>query len=239
MNQEQTFKTEEYTLGDRKPLYNGSWGVLSDISKEYLKGNYEILFHNIEDCNKIPENFKFLCFDWENLVLLIYREPKAEIYKFSDYNNFIKWLDKNKNKILEDGLKIEHEDHFKRIHFFKDLDKQKIKELKKGNDILKVGDFLNTNWGYDQTNIELFVVKKIIGKNYFIIQEVAQKTNEGGNITYDLVSVSDEVYKIDIPRKAFISNDGYKSICEGGYKRSLSHTDIKEQHYKTNSQSGH
>ena len=148
-------------------------------------------------------------------------------------------VEKNKNKILEDGLKIEHEDHFKRIHFFKDLDKQKIKELKKGNDILKVGDFLNTNWGYDQTNIELFVVKKIIGKNYFIIQEVAQKTNEGGNITYDLVSVSDEVYKIDIPRKAFISNDGYKSICEGGYKRSLSHTDIKEQHYKTNSQSGH
>jgi len=239
MNQKQTFKTEEYKLGDREPSYNGSWGVLNDISKEYLKGSYEILFYNIEDCNKLPEKFKFVCFDWENLVLLIYREPKSEIYQFSDYNNFLKWLNKNKNKILEDGLKIEGHDKLKRINLFKDLGKHKIKELKKGDKTLKPGDFLNTNWGYDQTNIEIFVVKKIIGKNYFIIQEVAQKTNEGGNITYDLVSVSDSVYKIDIPRKAFISNDGYMSICEGGYKRGLSHTDMEKQHYKTNPQFGH
>ena len=239
MNQKQHFKTEEYKIGNREPPYDGSWGILNDISKEYLKGQNEILFHNITDYNKIPEKFKFLCFDWENLSLLVYNEPQVNLFYFSDYNNFIQWVDKNKNRILEDGLKIQNEDHYKRLHLFKDIGKHKIKELKKGENSLKVGDFLNTNWGYDQTNIELFVVKKIIGKNYFIIQEIAQKTNEGGNITYDLVSVSDSVYKIDIPRKAFISNDGYKSICEGGYKRGLSHTDMKAQHYKTNPQFGH
>ena len=40
---------------------------------------------------------------------------------------------------------------------------------------LKVGDFLYTSWGYDQTNVEFFEVVEASGKSV-IIREVAQRT---------------------------------------------------------------
>jgi hypothetical protein len=217
------------------------WREINDLCKKFFKGQYKILFYNIEDCSKMPEVLKFVAFDWENLKVMIYREPEVKIYTYDSYNDLLGELKHNEPKLLNEGLKIDGETEYKRIFLFKDIGNHKVKQIKKGNQIIKVGDFLSTCWGYDQTNVELFTVKKIIGKNYLIIQEVAQQIENTGNegATYDNVRVSDSIYKIDIPIKAYISNDGYMSVCEYGYKRGLSLTDMKQTHYKTNPQFGH
>jgi len=230
--------TYDLNRNEERPYYRGIWEFVNDIKKENLKGKTKTLFHNIVDCNSLPDVLKFVVFDWENLKVLVYREPEIKIYSFESYNEVLKALKKNESYFIKEGLKDDN-DNLKKIMLFKDIDKYKIKEIVKGNTKIRIGDFLSTCWGYDQTNVELFVIKKIIGKNYFIIQEVSQQTDNDNKLMYDMVKVSDSVIKIDIPKKAFISNDGYMSICEGGYKRHLSLTDINKYHYKTNSQFGH
>lgn len=234
----------EYSLsnGGRENWYNNRepWRCINDICKQNLKGDYKILFFNIENCDKFPQVLKFVAFDWENLKVLVYREPQVLIYSFEDYNKGLSALKYNEQKFLSEGMKLDSEEDYKRVFLFKDLDKQIIKELKKGDKVIKQGDFLSTCWGYDQTNVELFIIKKILGKNYLIIQEVAQEiATPNESITYDNIKVSSTVKKIDIPIKAYISNDGYMSVCERGYKRGLSLTDMNKEHYKTSSQFGH
>lgn len=45
---------------------------------------------------------------------------------------------------------------------------------------LKVGDILNTSWGYDQTNIEFFEVTGVVGKSTVILRELQQETKDTG-----------------------------------------------------------
>lgn len=216
------------------------WRELNNLTKRYLKGEYAVLFHNTETCDKIPSPYKFIVFGWEELKILIYREPRVYIYTFKNYNHLLATLKFSELNFIKEGLRIENETNYKRAFLFKDLDKQTIKVLNKGERIIKVGDFLSTCWGYDQTNTELFIIKKVIGKNYLIIQEVAQQiARDTDSPVYDMVKVSDNLRKIDLPIKAYISNDGYMSICEHGYKRGLSITSMNKEHYKTNSQYGH
>lgn len=215
------------------------WRETNNIIKKHLKGEYKILMDNIKDCNKMPSPLKFVAFGWEELKIIVYREPNVSIYEFEDYNKLLSALKINEQKFLSEGMTIHQETEYKRAFLFKDLDKQIIKELKKGDKIIKQGDFLATSWGYDQTNVELFIIKKIIGKNYLIIQEVSQAVENSGSIAYDKVSVANTINKTDIPIKAYVSNEGYLSVCELGYKRSLHLTTMDEQHYKTDSRFGH
>jgi len=219
------------------------WRLINDITREILNLNYsddfKIIFHNITDGCSIPENLKFVAFDWKNNKIVVYREPTIKVYSFKDYNDTILNLKKNEPRFLKEGLVInDNRETYKRIFYLKDIAKHKVKEIKKENTIIKVGDFLNTSWGYDQTNVELFVIKKILGKNYFIIQEIRQQI-ASSEMQYDNVKVSDTVEKIDLPMKAFISNNGYMSVSETGYKRSLSLTELNAEHYRTNSMFGH
>lgn len=200
--------------------------------------DYLILFTNLTNANEMPEVLKFVAFNWTNLKLISYREPEVKIITFEDYNEALNLIKKSTQKLLSEGLTIWRDEEYKRLFLFKDIGKHKIKEIKKGDKVIKLGDFLSTCWGYDQTNVEMFTVKKIIGKNYLIIQEVAQEVNDS-HLTYDNVKVSGSIIKIDIPIKAYISNDGYMSVCEYGYKRSLHLTDMNKTHYKTNTQFGH
>lgn len=45
---------------------------------------------------------------------------------------------------------------------------------------LKVGDILNTSWGYDQTNIEFFQVVRLVAKSMVIVRELAQDSEQTG-----------------------------------------------------------
>ena len=210
-------QTKQETINQYKtdPYNKGWWECIADLSKDclnldYGSKDYVILFHNIDDYAKYPEVFKFVVLDWKNIKVVVYREPELKVYTFKDYNSLIKSLKFNESYFIKEGMKI-NDDNLKRVYFFKDMHKHKIKELNKGNTHIKIGDFLSTCWGYDQTNVELFIIKKIIGKNYFIIQEVAQQTDGKNRLMYDNVKVSDNVDKIDLPIKA----RNLKSISAG------------------------
>jgi hypothetical protein len=101
----------------------------------------------------------------------------------------------------------------------------KIKELRKirgdSEIIIKEGTILYTSWGYDQTNVEMFKIVKIIGKNYFIIQEISQQHSDFYSHGMACNTTAGTQHLNKLPVKAFISNDGYMSVCERGYKRSL------------------
>jgi hypothetical protein len=219
------------------------WKVINELSQEYLNtsnnNEYLIIFTNIKDCNKYPEPFKFVVFNWTNLKVLVYKEPVLKVYSYENYTDAIKNIKGNEEKFLKEGLTIQNHEEYKRLDLLKSIEeKSLIKELIKKDIVIKQGDFLNTSWGYDQTNVELFVIKKIIGNNYLIIQEVAKSIRDD-YITSTAVKVSPQIRKVDIPIKAYISNEGYMSICENGYKRSLSLTDINEEHYETAVGFGH
>lgn len=108
----------------------------------------------------------------------------------------------------------------------------KIKELIKGETSINLNNLLYTSWGYDQTNTEMFRIVKFLGKNYFIIQEIGQEKIKGsdGFMCCHVRAGKQDLNKL--PIKAFISDDGYISICETGYKRSL-HIDEGKTHYKS------
>lgn len=216
------------------------WREVNNICKNNLKGDYKILFYNIEDCNKIPEVVKFVAFDWENLQVLVYREPEVKIFTFENYTSCLTRLKANEELFLSEGMRIQNENEYKRIYLFSEMEKPiKLDELKREGLVVKPGDYLNTCWGYDQTNIELFVVKRILGNSFLIIQEIAKQINPSDSITYNDVKVSPTIKKVDIPIKAHVSKDGYMRICEGSYKRGLSLTTLGEVHYETDSQFGH
>lgn len=226
--------------GLKDNCYNNrdTWRCIQDISKEYLKGDYKILFYNLKDSSKFPEKLRFIAFDWENINILVYHEPTVTLYTFDNYEDCLRLIGKSAKNLLNAGLTIASQEDYKRIFLFNELNKHKITELTKGDLKIKVGDFLSTCWGYDQTNTELFIIRKILGKNYFIIQELAQHISESST-TYDMVTVAPQLKNIDIPQKAFINNEGHMSVSELGYKRSLSLTDLNKSHYKTNTQFGH
>jgi len=130
------------------------------------------------------------------------------------------WTSDLKNRIKETKLLIESRKP------------SKIKELTKGETTINLNSILHTSWGYDQTNIEMFRIVKFLGKNYFIIQEIGQEQikGSGGFMCCNVKAGKQDLNKL--PIKAFVSDEGYMSICERGYKRSL-YIDEGETHYKS------
>ena len=107
----------------------------------------------------------------------------------------------------------------------------KINNQYDGEIIIKEGTILNTNWGYDQTNVEYFKVIRVLGKRYFIIQELKKDYKENGFMCGN--STPEKEFKGEKIR-GYASPKGYMNICEQGYKRSLYLWDKKpqaESHY--------
>lgn len=107
----------------------------------------------------------------------------------------------------------------------------KIKTITRNNKTINVGDVLYTNWGYDQTNVEMFRVVKILGKCYFILQEISQKVidKSEGFMSHSVTKGDNDLDTL--PCKGFINPDGYMSVCETGYKRSLFKDEEGKRHY--------
>lgn len=139
----------------------------------------------------------------------------------SKYQDTDIWTDNLKDRMKETKLLIESKKA------------NSIKELTRGKTTIKLNDILYTSWGYDQTNIEMFRVLKITGKSYFIIQEISQAKIEGsgGFMCCDVTAGNEDLNKL--PVRAYISPDGYMSVCERGYKRSLFKHQSGEKHYKS------
>jgi len=211
---------------------------LSDLSREinHIKG-----FENWKDYENLfsKENpIRYLVVNLEKGLFLSIVNNQIKVYFYKE-KELLKILKDLKNKMDKEGLYNYCENVIKKYKvYLRSKEKGISKELKKGDKIIKEGNYLYTSWGYDQTNIEYFKILKIIGKNYFIIQEVSQYNNpdEETQMTYYNVLPTDNFIKM--PQKAYISNEGYASICETGYKRGLYIWDKKSK-YKTNSQFGH
>ena len=60
--------------------------------------------------------------------------------------------------------------------------KAETKGKRTAENLLTVGDILNTCWGYDQTNREFFEVIEVSGK-HVIIREIAQAREDTGHMT--------------------------------------------------------
>jgi hypothetical protein len=191
-----------------------------------------------------PETDKkvFLFIDIKKKWVFSYYTNKSEV----DMNDKVERYCFDNNKELLDyliGLKKEFEkkdlwiselkERIKELKLYIDSKKpNNIKELKKGKTSINLNTKLYTSWGYDQTNVEMFRIIKFIGKNYFIIQEIGQKSSD--HYPHGMAcNVKAGDFDLDkLPIKAFISPDGYMSICEKGYKRGL-YVDTGEKHYKS------
>ena len=222
----------EESLNQENPyLYNLSH-TLNHIDGFKEHKDYDSIFTQEKPLRVLYVNLK------KGLILSI-KDYKIKVYNY-DKNKLLKILENLKTKLDEEEIYNHLDDVIKKYKvylrtFKKSTFKEIIKE-KRGEQVkIKEGTILYTSWGYDQTNTEYFKVKRIIGKNYFIVEELSLIYEESGSPTYDNVNPG-EVF--GFPQKAYISNDGYISICEYGYKRSLYLWD-GESKYKTNSQFGH
>ncbi|HEY0087309.1 MAG TPA: hypothetical protein VGB37_00605, partial [Candidatus Lokiarchaeia archaeon] len=175
-------------------------------------------------------------------ILITYKEKTFKKYSYN-YNNLLKVLEKLKTDFLIKNISCyQITERIKELKILiESKTPNKIKEIIKGETTLKVGMYLYTSWGYDQTNNEFFKVIKILGKNYFLIQEVKAGEIEKNNnefSTYDIVTITGEELN-ELPIKAYISNDGYMSITETGYKRRLWKHEAGRKYYPTNTLYGH
>lgn len=57
---------------------------------------------------------------------------------------------------------------------------EKAAKLSQPQEFLKVGDVLSASWGYDQTNIDYYQVKALVGKRMVEIQEIVSETQDTG-----------------------------------------------------------
>ena len=225
--------------------------LINENIEETFKSGYISDLHQVINHTKGFESFKeydvlfskedpliYLSFNYEKGLFLSIKDKKLKVYEYKK-EDILNILIRIKEDLEKRDLYNHCEDVIKKYKvYLKSFEKSKFKEIKKGEKTIKEGDFLYTSWGYDQTNIEYFQVLKIIGKNYFIIREVYQYNDpdKESQQTYYNVLPTEEF--LDLPIKAYISNDGYCSVCENGYKRSLYCWDKKSK-YKTNSQFGH
>ena len=222
-----------------------------------MKKNNKIKKYKVKGMNEwdIQDKTKRILIDygynWRNIgnVSFDYEIQKNQPDTYIDFRkNFIMEISQNLNEeVLEvRSFKLKNleelENYIKKLSLYKydrTLQKLKIyKESLKGKSNkkivrngleLKEGDILNSSWGYEQTNVEFFIVKRILGNSTFIIQEVKRKYEKTIFMAGRCKATKKELDTL--PKKAFVNKIGYITISETGYKRSLSLTDLEETHY--------
>lgn len=93
--------------------------------------------------------------------------------------------------------------------------KQRAEKAKEAAAAMKVGDVLNTSWGYEQTNVEFYQVIEKKGMTV-TLQELAQiQVSDNGN--YSGQVIPDFNKKIREPFKKRVSSGGYIKINSSAY----------------------
>lgn len=206
------------------------WELKRNIVPNILKDfgyNWRTIGHVSLDCDEgeeYPETY--IDFRKKVIIEMTFKKDTEQylITKF-ELDDYIQLEEHIKNLPLS-----EFDRTLQRFKIYKEsLKGESKKKIIRKNLELKEGDLLNSNWGYDQTNVEFFKVKRVLGKNYIIIQEVGRDYNETGFMCGDTKATNNELNKL--PKKAFIDSGGFISVCETGYKRGLWQTDEKESHY--------
>jgi hypothetical protein len=90
----------------------------------------------------------------------------------------------------------------------------------KASDFYKVGDLLYTSWGYDQTNVEFYKVKRVLARS---IELVAIATNITENGFMSGYAVPDPAAELDEKSYAAEQN-GIKRVQENGVVRIMKYS---------------
>lgn len=99
---------------------------------------------------------------------------------------------------------------------------------------LKVGDVLNSSWGYDQTNVDFYQVVEVPSKCFVIVREISGTTVSDNGPSTRVKPVKD-AFKSDPKRyKSGVSN----TISVASYA-SAHQTDWDESHHETGYGYGH
>lgn len=146
--------------------------------KRYLNDDWKEVTLSFEDTNNLQFFLNQKDFENGRIVAKCFtnRSSKSRwYYQFKTYENF----ERKVRETIEDNnssLKIKEE-----------YKKERLKPH-----TLKIGDILCSSWGYDQTNVDFYIVTEVVGKNSVKIAKVSNITEEE---TYhsDRVKPSDRI----------------------------------------------
>lgn len=205
-------------------------GIYDNDAEKHLLMLFDYSWRTISEIRVKPYTYFF---DFKKGVMIISLRDKEVItgtrYNFATITEFEDYLIELK-KIANE---YDYNKVIKRFRLWKESEKGPSgKIINNAGTEVKEGMMLYTSWGYDQTNVEFFKVLRVLGKNYFIVQEVCGKLEYesgygpmAGTKTASMVPVEGK-----LPEKAFVNDRGWMSLCESGYKRSLNIDDGKS-HY--------
>lgn len=97
---------------------------------------------------------------------------------------------------------------------------------------LKVGDILNTSWGYDQTQVEFYQVVEVKGKATVVTRELCQEVEEGSE-GYDsnrVLAIKDKFCTKATSTHRVNMSGGYPSIS-ANYGQNATLWDGNSQHH--------
>ena len=134
--------------------------------KRYLNDDWREVTSSFENTNNLQFFLNDKDFSQGRIVAKCFTNRSSKnrwYYQFKTYENF----ERKVRETIEDNnssLKIKEE-----------YKKERLKPH-----TLKVGDILCCSWGYDQTNVDFYIVTQLVGKNSVKIAQVGNITEENG-----------------------------------------------------------
>lgn len=93
--------------------------------------------------------------------------------------------------------------------------KQRAEKAKEAAAAMKVGDVLNTSWGYEQTNVEFYQIIEKKGMTVTLQELGHSLAKDNGNMSEDVIPNFHN--KIGEPFKKRVSSGGYVKINSSAY----------------------
>ena len=138
---------------------------------------------------------------WLPAETVVYTEPGVEVHLFNSLRTNLPaaagFVGKQAKPILYGAYRTEEQRDQAVAQFVSDHREQqawKAERRAKRNapHTLKVGDILNTSWGYDQTNVEFYQVIAVPTPHTVIVREVAQHREGTGWLCGNCAPVHDK-----------------------------------------------
>jgi hypothetical protein len=147
------------------------------MNKQYIPNEYEL----IDTTDLINSEFNDLKFygDQKNLSALCHSDKtKKPIwhYRFKNMDQMFNHIKKTINERIE---------HKKQINDRKEEAKQPHS--------YKVGDFIDCVWGYDQTNVDFYLVTQVVSNHSIRVAKVRQSFTEQNGVYGDKVIPTNEI----------------------------------------------
>tara|TARA_R100001443_G_scaffold16126_1_gene25937 strand:- start:1982 stop:2311 length:330 start_codon:yes stop_codon:yes gene_type:complete len=71
---------------------------------------------------------------------------------------------------------------------------------------IKIGDIFSCSWGYEQTNIDFYIVVGLAGKTMIYLQKIGSKNHEVGQYSDLVLPNASDIKGVKIKRKVYDYN---------------------------------